>query len=73
MGIEVYAMKPKYQCHFSQWEEWVYGAQSWKEKRLLCEFVFVLIGKWTLILKNGTKRSFYYETMHQCHLSRLVE
>ena len=48
-----FLMKPKYQCHLSQWVERVYGAHSWKERRLLCEFMFVLIKKWTLILKNG--------------------
>ena len=28
---EVLSMKPKHQYHLSQWEEYVYGAQSWKE------------------------------------------
>ena len=55
-------MKPKHQRHLSQWVEWVYGAQSWKEMRLLCEFVFVVIKRWTLILKNGEKKSFLNET-----------
>ena len=33
-----------------------------KERRLLCEFMFVLNNKWTLTLKNGKKRSFSFET-----------
>ena len=31
------------------------------KKGLLCESVFVLVEKWTSILKNGCKRSFSYE------------
>ena len=26
VGIEVCLMKPKHECHLSQWGEWVYGA-----------------------------------------------
>ena len=33
-----------------------------ERKRLLFEFVFVLVDKWTLFLKNGLKRSLSYET-----------
>ena len=32
MEREAILMKPKHQSHLSQWGEWVYGAQSWKEK-----------------------------------------
>ena len=39
---EAFLTKPKHQCHVSQLGEWVYGSQSWKEKILLCESVFVL-------------------------------
>ena len=42
--------------------EWVYGAQSWKDRRLLCEYMFVPIDKWTLTLKNDGNGSFSYET-----------
>ena len=62
MEREAFLLKPKHQLHLSQWREWVYGAQLWKERRLLCEFMFVLNGKWTLTLKNNGKRSFSYET-----------
>ena len=48
---EAFLMKPKHQCHLSQWVEWAYGTQSWKERRLLCESMFLLVD-----------RSFYYET-----------
>ena len=60
MEKEAFLMKQNHQCHLSQCEKWVYGAQSWKERSLLYEFVFVLIHKWTLSLKNDGKRSFTY-------------
>ena len=66
-------MKPKHQCHSSQWVEWVYGAQSWKEKRLLCEYVFVPFDKRTLNLKNSGKRSFSYETKALMSFMPIVE
>ena len=53
-------MKPKHQCHLSQWVELAYVAQTWKERRLLCESEFVLIDTRTLILKNGWKKSFLW-------------
>ena len=62
VGRKAFVMNPKHQCHLSQWVEWVFSAQSWKERRLLCEFIFVPIEKWTLTLKNGHKGSFSYET-----------
>ena len=62
MEREAFLMKSKHQCHLSQYRERVYGAQSWKEKRLLCESLFVLIDRWTLILKNCGNKSFLNET-----------
>ena len=61
-GKKAFFMKPKHQCHLSEKREWVYGAQSWKERMLLCGSVLVLIHKWTLTQKNGKKRSFFHET-----------
>ena len=61
-GREAFLMKPMHQYHLSQWGEWVYDSQSWKERRLLHESMFIQIDKWTLILKNGEKRSFSDET-----------
>ena len=58
VGRKDFPIKPKHQCQLSQRVEWVYGAQSWKEGRLLCDFVFVLIDRRTLILKNGGKKTF---------------
>ena len=47
---------------WNQWWDWVYGAQSWKKKRLLSESEFILIKKRSWIPKNGGKKSFSYET-----------
>ena len=44
----------------SQWGECVYGAHSWKEKRLLCESMFVQIDRWTLILKMVERDVFLW-------------
>ena len=51
--IKVFLMKAKLKYQLFQWEEYVYGAQSVNEKRLLHETMFMLIEWWTLIVKNG--------------------
>ena len=51
---KVFFMKPKHQ-YLSQWRDCIYDAQSWEERRLLHEFIFILIDRWTLIPKNGGK------------------
>ena len=68
VGSNVFVMKPKHQYHLCQWEECVYGAQSWKERRLSCESMIIPIDKWTLILKKGGKSSFSYEIKATIHL-----
>ena len=62
MKRRAFFMQQKRQGDLSQWGEWVCGYQPWKERRLLCESIFVPINKWTLTLKNNEKRSFCYET-----------
>ena len=66
-GREAFLMKPKHQCHLSQCGEWVYGAQSWEEKRLLWEPIFVLIDKWTLTLNMMVREAFLVKSKHQYH------
>ena len=66
---EVFLMKPRHQYHLSQWEEWICGAQSLEERRLLCEFMFILIDRQTLIPKNGGMWGFSIETKGSIHLS----
>ena len=51
-------MKPKLEYHLSQLGECVYGAQSWKDRRLVCDSKFVQIDKRTLILKMVEKEAF---------------
>ena len=60
--INVFLMKPKHQYHLSQWRDYVYGAQSWKERRLLCESMVVQIKRRTSILKMVERDAFSYET-----------
>ena len=63
---EAFLMKPKHQCHLSQWVTRIYSAQLWKEKRLLFESMFVPIDRWTLILrKMGEKNFFLMKSKHQ--------
>ena len=63
-------MNPKHQYHLSQWGESVYGAKSWKERRLLCESMFTQIQKWTLILKVVISEVFSYQTKASISLSQ---
>ena len=59
---DVFLMNRKHQYHLSQC---VYGAQSWNEKRLLCESMLIRIGKWTLTLKMIEKDVFHKKPKHQ--------
>ena len=53
-----FSYETKDQYHLSQWGEYVYDAQSWKERRLLCESRFILIERWTSITKM-VERDFF--------------
>ena len=53
--------------------EWNYGAQLLKERRLLSEFVFIPIKKWTLILKMAEIEVLHMKPRHQYHLSQRRE
>ena len=59
MGREVFLMKPKHQCHLSQWGEYVYGAQSQKKSRLLCASMFVTIDERAVIPKKWCKEKLF--------------
>ena len=48
---KVFLKKLRHQYHLSQREEWIYGAQSVKERRLLCESMLIQIEIWTLVLR----------------------
>ena len=66
---EVFLMRLEHQYHLSRWEKCVYDAQTWKEKRLLCEFMFFLIDEWTLIVKTVGSEVFLMTPKHLYHLS----
>ena len=70
---EVFLIKPKHQNHLSQWGECDYGAQSWKEKRLLCESIFISTEGWTSILKMVEREVFLAKPRHQNCLSQQEE
>ena len=66
---EVFLMRRKHKYHLSQLGECVYSAKSWKEKRLLCESIFIPNEKWTLILKMVEREVFLTKPRHQYNLS----
>ena len=65
VGNKVFLTKPKLQYNLSQWGECVYGAQSWNESRVLREFMFFPIEKWTLSLKMAEREVFLMKPMHE--------
>ena len=72
-GKKSFSYETKASIHLSQWGEWICGAQSLKERRLLCESVFIPIEKWTLILKMVEREVFLMKPRHQYHLSQRGE
>ena len=65
--------KPRHQYLLSQRGECVYHAQSWKEKRLLCESMFITIEIWTWILQMAIREVSLTKPRHQYHLSQRWE
>ena len=59
VGREAFVMKPMHQCHLSQWGEWVYDSQSWKDRRLLRESMINKIDKQTLIIKKRWEEKLF--------------
>ena len=68
-----FLMKSKHQNHLSQRGEYEYGAQTWKERRLLCESMFIPIERRTWILKMVEKQVFPMKPKHRNHLSQRAE
>ena len=64
---EVFHMKTRHQYHLLQWGEWIYGAQSTTEKRLLSEPLFIQIERWTLVLKTVEREVFMVKPKRQYH------
>ena len=67
---QVFFMKLKHQNHLPQQRKCDYGAQSWKERILLCESTFILIERRTSILKMVEKEVFLMKPKYQNHLSQ---
>ena len=59
--------------HLSQWGEWIYGTQLLKQRRLLCECMFIPTEKWTLIPKMGERDVSLLKPKHEYHLSQRGE
>ena len=72
-GMWSFFYEIKASIHLFEWWKWIYGAQSWKEKRLLCESIFILVDGWTLILENVGIDVFLMKLKCQYHLSQLRE
>ena len=62
-------MKPKHQYLLSHWGECAYDAQSWKERGLLSESMFIPIERRTSNVKMVIREVFLMKPKHQCHLS----
>ena len=60
-----FLMNPRHQYHLPQREEWIYDAQSLKERRLLRESKFIQIERWTLVLKMVEREVFVTKPKHQ--------
>ena len=63
-------MKSMHQNHLSQRGEYEYGAQTWKEWRLLCESMFIPIERRTWILKTVEKQVFLMKSKHPNYISQ---
>ena len=60
-----FSYETKASIYLSQWLEWICGAQSLKERILLCESVFITTERWTLILKKVERKAFLVKPKHQ--------
>ena len=70
---KVFLMKPKHHNHLSQQGECEYGVQSWKERRLFYESMFIPIERWTWTLKMVKIEVSLSKRKHQYHLSQWGE
>ena len=64
-----FLLKPKRQNHLSQQWGCVYSTQSRKERRLLCESMFIPFERRTSIPKRVKREVFLMKPKHQNHLS----
>ena len=64
-GTKSFSCEIKASIYLSQWVKRICGAQSLKEKRLFCEFVFISIDRWTLTLNIAQRDHFLMNPKHQ--------
>ena len=64
-GKRSFSYKAEALIHLSRSGERICGTQSLKERKLLCESVFILIERWTLTLKMGQREAFLFKPKHQ--------
>ena len=62
-GKSCFSYETKASFPLFQWGEWVYDAQL-RKKWLLCESVFILIDRRTLILKLLKREAFFMKPNH---------
>ena len=60
-----FLVKPKHQYHLFHQGECVFDAQSWIEKRLLCESMFIPTERQTSIVKMVIRQVFVMKPKHQ--------
>ena len=60
-----FLMKLKHQYHLFLREECVYDAQSWKERRLVCESMFIPIKRWASVLEMVIRDVFLMKPKRQ--------
>ena len=62
-----FSYESKASIDLSQWGESIFGAQSWKEKILLHEYVSAQINRRTLIPRLVESKVFLMKPNHQYH------
>ena len=60
-----FSYETKASTHLSQWGEWNYGAQSLKERRLLCESMLILVKRLALFQKLVERDVFLIKLKQQ--------
>ena len=67
---QVFLTNSNNENNLSQLRECECGTQTWKERGLLCESMFIPIERRTLILKMAEREAFLMKPKHQNRLSQ---
>ena len=66
-----FLINPKHQYHAFRWEECVYDVQLFREWKLLQEYMLIIFGKQTMILRKMVeKKAFLKQNINIVHLLR---